>query len=335
MPNIDQDRLLVKVGRLYYEEDLTQHEIGHRLRLSRQKVQRLLSQARDEGVVKIVIQPIMGTHDDVEKALEERYGLREAIVVETTAYDNQAIVAREVGAGAAEYVLRTVRTRDKVVLGWGSSIRGMVDALSRSQARDTGSVLIIQGLGAVVDTSRDSHSTDVARRMAQVLDARSLLLPAPGIAGDRETARAFYGDPSVNEVLTAARSADVALLGIGAPWPDSILVSQGSTVSWPELKGLQQRGAVGDINLRCFDEAGRGLASELDDRVIGLTLEEIRRIPHVVGIAGGKVKFGAILGALAGKLIHVLVTDHLTAQKLLEVGPMKPGSTSTGTALES
>jgi len=318
MSNVDQDRLLVKIARLYYEEDLTQQQVGHRLRLSRQKVQRLLCQARTEGVVKIVIEPIMGVHDDLEEALEARFGLREAIVVETTSHDDQAIVAREVGAGAAEYILRVIRPNDRAVISWGGSMLGMVDALSRYQPGKLENVTIIQGLGAVVDPSRDTHSTDVTRRMARVLGGQALLLPAPGIAGTRAARDAYYNDKNVAEVLNAARNADLAIVGIGAPRPDSILVREGSIVTWPELEDLLAKGAVGDISLRYFDEHGNLIRSDLDERVVGLTLDEIRSLEHVVGVAGGAAKLKAILGALEGKLIHVLVTDHITARNLLE-----------------
>jgi len=110
----------------------------------------------------------------------------------------------------------------------------------------------------------------------------------------------------------------MAVMGLGAPRPESILVQEGRIVQWAELEALMKAGAIGDINLRYFDAHGRAVASELDERVIGLTLGEIKRIGHVVGVAGGSAKLRAIRGALEGKLIDVLVTDHVTAQNLLK-----------------
>ena len=100
MSTADDNRVLAKVARLYYENDMTQQAIGARLRLSRQKVQRLLRQARELGIVQIGIRPVMGIYADLEKALETRFGLREAVVVATADYQNQPNVAREVGAAA-------------------------------------------------------------------------------------------------------------------------------------------------------------------------------------------------------------------------------------------
>ena len=316
--DLDQDRLLVKAARLYYESDLTQAVIADRMRLSRQKVQRLLDLAREKGVVRIVIEPLMGIHDDLERALEERFGLREAVVVETSAYDQEATVSREVGVGAAEYLLRVLRPKDRIVMSWGGALLEMVNALRRHPHQDMRGVAVIQGLGAVVDPSRDTHSTELVRRLANFLGGQAVGLPAPGVAGSRQARNAFLHDPAVARVLEDARSAGLAFVGIGALRQDSILIREGSIVRWAELEALKKKGAAGDINLRFFDSEGRAIPSDLDDRVIGLTLEDFRIIPHVVGVAGGAAKLDAIRGALEGKLIHVLITDNVTVLKLLE-----------------
>jgi len=328
--DLDQDRLLVKIARLYYETELTQAQIAARMRLSRQKVQRLLDQARAKGVVRIVVEPLLGVYAELEQSLEERYGLAEAVVVETTSYEDQAVVAREVGGGAADYLLRVVRPRDRIVISWGGTLLGMVNALRRHPHREMHGVLVIQGLGAVADPSRDTHSSELARRMAHFLGGRAIPLPAPGVAGNRAARNAFLRDPHIETILQAARAADVAFVGIGAPRKDSILVREGSIVTWDELEALKARGAVGDLNLRYFDRMGREIPSDLDDRVVGLTLEEFRQVPHVVGLAGGAEKLEAIRGALAGKLLDVLVTDHVTAGRLLEAGPAAPAQPGTG-----
>ncbi len=319
MPSTDHERLLVKTARLYYEQEMTQAEISQQLRLSRQKVQRLLRQARDEGIVQISIRPLMGIYADLERDLEAHFGLREAVVVETTAYEDQPTVAREVGAGAAEYLLRVVQPGDAIVISWGGSLLGMVNALFANPTRsDVEGIRVIQGLGGLGDPTREVHAADLARRLAQALGGQATLLPAPGVAGTREACDAFYGDPHVRKALEQAAAANLAFMGIGAPRPDSILIREGAIVDWPELAALQEHGAAGDINLRYFDERGQLIPSDLDDRVIGLTLDAIRRIEQVVGVAGGAAKLKAIRGALEGRLIDVLVTDNQTARLLVE-----------------
>jgi len=318
MIHIDHTRLLVKISRLYYEDDLTQHQIADRLRLSRQKVQRLLHQAKENGIVQIGIRPIMGIFSDLEKSLETRYGLREAVVVTTSDYDSYPTVAREVGAAAAEYLLRVIRSKDRIVISWGESLLGMVNAVSYGPKMNLEGVSVIQGLGGLGDPNHEAHGAELTRRLAKALDAEAILLPAQGVAGRRSARNAMVKDRYVAHALEKAREASMAVMGLGAPRPDSILVQEGRIVQWAELEALMKAGAIGDINLRYFDAHGRAVASELDERVIGLTLGEIKRIGHVVGVAGGSAKLRAIRGALEGKLIDVLVTDHVTAQNLLK-----------------
>jgi DNA-binding transcriptional regulator LsrR (DeoR family) len=325
----DHHRLLIKLARLYYEEGLTHAEIAERLRLSRQKVQRLVVQAREKGIVQILIRPLTGTFDELEKGLEDLYQLREVLIVETTAYDNQSVVARELGAGTADYLKRVVRSHDRIVIGWGESLLGMVNALSISSSVEVKDLTVIQGLGGLSDPNEEVHASDLTRRLAKHLGAQALLLLAPAVAASKNARKVLLSDQYTSTVLEKARTANLAFMGIGAPRRDSMLVREGSVVSWRNLADLMKQGAVGDINLRYFDALGHRISSQLDERIIGLTLEEISRIELVVGVAGGSAKYNAIQAALKGKLIDVLVTDHVTAQQLLNQRESKYPSESS------
>ncbi len=319
MKTVERQRLLVKVARLYYEQELTQSQVSERLRLSRQKVQRLLREARERDVVRISVRPVMNVYEQLEQALEQLFGLREAIVVETSAYQDQPTVMREIGVGAADYLARVLRPGDVLVMSWGGSLLGMIEALQAGNSAGlAASVTIVQGLGGLGDPTHETHAADLTRRLAQILGGQAILLPAPGVAGSLAAAEAYNGDPFVAAALERGATANLAFMGIGAPRRDSILMRQGTIVQWPELLDLQQGGAVGDINLRYFDGQGQLIPSKLNDRVVGLTLNQIRCVDTVVGVAGGEAKLKAIQGAVQGKLIDVLVTDHKTAEMLVE-----------------
>lgn len=318
MRHLGHNLLLVKVARLYYEQNMTQSEIGTRLRISRQKVQRLIEQANREGIVQITIRPVMDSFADLEKALEANFGLKEAVIVETTAYDDQLTVAREVGAGAAEYLLRVIQPNDTIALSWGGSLLGMVNTLhANSHKVNLPKVKVVQCLGGLGDPNNETHAADLTRRLAQVFGGQAILLPTPAVAGSLNTKEAYLSDPYVSQCLKLAQQANLAFMGIGAPRSDSILVQEGNIISWATLLELIQQGAAGDINLRYFDSAGIAIPSQLNECTIGLTLEEIRAIDMVVGVAGGAAKYYAIMGAMTGKFIDVLVTDHVTAQRLV------------------
>lgn len=315
----DHQRLLVKIARLYYEQEQTQSQISKRLRLSRQKVQRLLKEAHQEGVVQLSIRPVMGVFDDVERALEETYGMQEAVVVEISDYHDHDLVTREIGYAAAEFLIRILQSNDTLAISWGSTLLGMVNALNAGISRiEFNRVQVVQGLGGLGNPTNETHAAELTRRLASVLGGQAVLLPAPGIVGSLAAGEAFQADPHVQAALRLAASANLAIMGIGAPRKDSILVQKGKIVAWEELKMLKEMGAVGDINLRYFDSHGNLIDSDLDSRVMGLALDEIRQIDTVVGIAGGVAKFNAIHGAVKGQIIDILVTDHITAQKLMD-----------------
>jgi DNA-binding transcriptional regulator LsrR (DeoR family) len=318
MLSADRERLLVKVSRFYYEHELTQSQISERLRLSRQKVQRLLKEAHQAGIVQITIRPVIGAFPELERKLEDRFGLQESVVIETTDFYDQFVVAREVGVGAADYLRRVVQSQDSLVISWGGSILGLVNALSGGSRRaDLDGVKVIQGLGGLGDPNKEVHAADLTRRLAQVFGGEAVLLPTPAVAGTRKARDTYIEDPFVSNVLEQAKSANLAVMGIGAPRLDSILMREGRIVTEQDLETLKNNGAVGDINLRFFDENGKLVQSNFDRRVIGLTLDEIKRIERVIGVAGGAAKVSAIRAALAGRLVDVLVTDQITAQQVL------------------
>lgn len=314
MSSIDDIRLLVKVARLYYEQNLTQQEIAGMLRISRPKVSRLLQQARDERIVQIAVIAPQGVFADLERALEQRFGLKEAIVAEVSPGGSAAATTRALGAAAADYLTRAVQDGDTIAVSWGVAIAATVDALPTDPKRGVRVVQLIGGLG---EPSAEVHATGLARRVAQAFGATLSLLPAPGIVGSAQVRQILLGDAHISQALTQAAAADIVLVGIGAPTPDAVLLRDGDIISWDEVRGLTDRGAVGDIALRFFNVQGEPIPSEIDERVIGLDLDTLRGRPHVVGVAGGPAKFAPILGAVHGRLINVLVTDQLTAEQLL------------------
>jgi DNA-binding transcriptional regulator LsrR (DeoR family) len=106
-------------------------------------------------------------------------------------------------------------------------------------------------------------------------------------------------------------------MGIGSVEPSRLLLSSGNVFTAEELAMLQERGAVGDICLRFFDPDGNPVITPLNERVISLKLEQLRRARRSVGVAGGPRKVNAIRGAIKGGWINVLITDHLTAHRLM------------------
>lgn len=308
-------RLLLKVSKLYYEKGFTQLEISDRLHLSRPKVSRLLQQAEDVGIVKINIIPQPGVYADLEGALEAKFGLKEAVVVGVSEPNSQIEVSQEVGAAAAEYFSRA--TNDPCIIGisWGTTLRAMVDAVLSIDCHQSHVVQLTGGLGV---PESEAHATYILQRLVAQTESKLSVLPVPGIVDSAEVKKVFLSDSHVREVFRLFQKITVAYVGIGAPTSDSVVMRDGSIISQRELNLLKSKGAVGDLCLRFFDKYGQAVISEVDDRVMGISLEELKKIDRVVGVTGGPKKTDAIRGALKGKLINVLVTDHMSAKRVLE-----------------
>jgi len=316
------NHLLVKIAELYFLDDLTQLQISRRLGISRQKVQRLIRAAKEKGIVQITIQPMRKTSSHLERQLEKQFSLREVLVVETDECDSHDKVAQALGSPSAEYLLRVIDDGDSIAVSWGSTLRAVVDALP-ALGKPLRNVRVIQALGGLGNPNTETHAGDLTKRMARIFGAEAILLPAPGVVRTAAAHQALLEDYHVERALNAARNATIAVMTLGVPRQDSLLMREGQIVSWPELMQLRNQGAAGDINLRYFDGQGRAIPSDLDRRTISLTIEEIRQIDRVIVIAGGRRKFKAIAAALQGRLADVLITDSTTARRLLKTPSAK------------
>lgn len=306
-------RLLSKVSKLYYEHELTQQGIADTLHLSRQKVSRLLAQAREEGIVQITVLPPIGVYAEIEERIEQQFGLAEAVVVEVPS-DSAEAIRREVGVAAADHLSRAVMEGDRIGVSWGTTLKAMVDSLQPIQ---TSNVHVVQILGGIGPPEAKEHATELSRGLAHVLGARLTVLPAPGLVDNPAVREAITSDRYVRNALELFEALDTAYLGIGALETNAALKQDGSRISQEEYDELVERGAVGDMAMRFFDADGLPIESSLNDRMIGITLEQMNRVDRVVGVAGGMRKHDVILGALRGGLVDVLITDQRTAEALV------------------
>lgn len=308
--------LLYKIAKCYYEDGLTQDQIGKRFGLSRIKVSRLLQQARHSRVVQITITPPPDSFADLERALEHAFHLDEVVVVAVDGMPPGELVPR-LGMAAAGYLARCLADQQVVDISWGTTLLAVIEALSLQNLPELRVVQMLGGLGRL---DAETYGADLTVRMAQKLGARPRLLPSPGIVASAMVADALRQDLNIAETLALAARADLALVGIGTPQQGAVVMQSG-ILSPAEVAELQQRGAVGDIALRFFDADGQPVTHPLNDRIVGLDLEQIKRIPRVVGVAGGEAKLEVIRGAVVGKLVDVLITDEHTARLLLDRQP--------------
>lgn len=317
MARIDELRLMAKVARMYHTQGLRQMQICERLNIHQSTVSRVLQRAEREGIVRITVSLPPGTHTETEEALQSKFGLDEAVVVECM--EDEPQIARDLGAAAAFYLENSLKQSDVVGIScWSASLLAMVNAMHPTpRFKHT---RVIQILGGVGSPNAEVHAVQVTRRLADLIGGEATLLPAPGVVGSRSARDVLLKDHFVREAMDLFPKVTLALVGIGATEPSRALASSGNIFSPQEIKLLAGKGAVGDICLRFFDAAGQAVLTELNDRVISMELDQLRKVRRVVAVAGGRRKTGAIRGALAGKLINVLITDLASAERLLAEG---------------
>lgn len=305
---------MAKVARLYYQQGLRQTEIMERLSIHQSTVSRLLQRAEREGIVRITLSIPSGAHPDLEEALQTEFGLQEAIVVDSI--DDEEQIISDLGAAAAFYLETTLKPSDVIgISSWSAALLRMVEAMHPIQ-RSQGA-RVVQILGGVGNPGAEAHATQLTQRLANLISGTATLLPAPGVVGSPKTRGILMRDPYVKDAIALLESVTIALVGIGAIEPSKMLAASGNVFSSAELKHLGEQGAVGDICLRFFNAEGKPVSTPLNKRIISIELDQLRKVKRVVGIAGGRRKTAAIRGALHGHLVNVLITDAMTAERLV------------------
>jgi DNA-binding transcriptional regulator LsrR (DeoR family) len=316
MAGTSELRLVAKVARLYYERGLKQSEIARMLEISQPTCSRLLKRAQAERIVRIIVTPPAGACLELEEALQSAYRLKDAIVVDVVEDEEQML--RGLGSAAACYLEATLKPEDVVgISSWSATLLATVDAMG-PPASHAGRAHVVQILGGVGSPGAEVHATHLTQRLARLVGAEAIFLPAPGVVGSPKARAVLTKDPFVEKAVAQFGRVTLALVGIGAVKPSRLLASSGNAFEPAELAALRRHGAVGDVCLRFFDAFGKPVATELDGRVIGMELRQLRAVSRSVGVAGGFRKFAAILGALRGRWINVLITDRRTAERLLK-----------------
>jgi DNA-binding transcriptional regulator LsrR (DeoR family) len=309
--SISDIALLVRVASLYYLEDRTQEEIASALGLSRPKVGRLLQRARAEGLVEIRVHTPGDLRVDMETRLAERFGLQQALLVGDT-QDQEAQRTRTAQAAAA-FLTQNLRPGQIVAVGMGRNVSAVADQSVGSPPCDA---LFISAIGGSSLMASHINSNDICRRLAMHSGGRSEELYAPAYAENPQVRDSFLQHDDVRQSLARAREARIALVSVGDARSDSAVVRIGCFTA-QEMERLRNARAVGDILGSFFDLQGRPVAEGMQDRVIGLDAEELRRIPLVIGVVSEKEKAQAVLGALRTGILNVLVTTLEIAQHAL------------------
>jgi len=307
--------LLADVAEMYYLEGKDQMDISRVVGVTRSMVSRMLTEARQRGIVEIRVNRPMQTEPELESVLVERFGIKEARVISMRGAEQEPALINLGRAGAQ--VLRGYLLPETIIaLAWGTSISATIDAV---EERETLSVKIVQLVGAMGARNVEYDGHALVQRLASKLGGESYFINAPYLCPSPEVATAMLAIKGVDETVSMGRHAQVALFGIGSTDPKYSSYFLAGYVPRDDLDQIRASGAVGDIAGLHFDINGKFACDDFYRRLVTLRYDDLWQIPVRIGVAGGPGKITPILGALRGGLINVLVTDSITARKVLEM----------------
>lgn len=317
------DRLRL-VARLYYLDGLGQAEVARFAKVSQAKVSRLLALARERGIVRIAVADYDPRRREIEDQLCARLGLALAVVIKVSDGLDAVDLRRAIGHFAAPVVDALIESRDVVALAGGRTIHELVNHLPATRAK---ALTIVQAMGSVDSSVNAFDAQEVARVMAQRLGGIFLALNTPAFIPEKRTRDALLDLEQVRIVHEQLGRAKVAIVGLGT-LENSVFVERGVLPAMAVAE-LQDAGAVGELCGRFIDAKGRECLSPWRDRVIGVQVEQLRKIPQVIGVVSGSDRTAAILAAVRGGLIKSLVIDELGASALLAAATTESKSSKT------
>ncbi|MFB6725633.1 sugar-binding transcriptional regulator [Kribbella sp. NPDC056345] len=305
--------LTASIARRYYVDGRSKVEIADEFRLSRFKVARLLDQARSSGLVRIEISHPGNVDLDLSARLQETFGLRRAIVVDTPEVEPAAL-RLQLGKAAAELLTEIVTANDVLGLAWARAVTAMTDQLT-----SLATVPVVQLTGALTRPDVEANSVELVRHTARLSGGPAYLFYAPLVVPDATTARALRQQPEVAEAISHFDAVTKAVVGLGSWAPGQSTLYDAMDADACEQ--LQKRGVVADISGVFVDAKGVPVQSKVTDRVIAINAEQMNAIDEVIAIPYGLAKVEAVRAAVRSGLVNGIVTHSPLARALLDEVP--------------
>ncbi|MBN1266112.1 MAG: sugar-binding transcriptional regulator [Anaerolineales bacterium] len=310
----ERDELLADIAEMYYERAMTQAEISREVGITRSAISRLLTEARQRGIVEIHIQRPIRFNSELAQKLKTRFSLKVAHVLTWEDEGRYEILKQRLGAAGAKVFSDLEKDGQVIGVAWGYTVSAVIDAMPENHLAG---VKVTQLVGVLGSSVHKYSGQALVEKLAGKLDGEGVYLYTPFIVEKPQTATVLRNDQSVRETMLIGQNCDLAILGIGSTIPEYCSLFQGGHIQKSDLKELQQAGAVGDVCGHYFTADGSIAQVAFHQRLIGISLEDLRNTPVRLAVAGGLNKAEAILGAIRGELVNHLIVDSLTAARIL------------------
>ncbi|HOP25396.1 MAG TPA: sugar-binding domain-containing protein [Defluviitoga sp.] len=306
--NID---IMIQTAWMYYYEGKTQSEISKILKISRQKVQRLLNKAKEEGIVQVKISDSAYKLISIKNSFKQKFSIDDAIIVPTL--EEGELLKRSLARATADYLSPLLKDVTTLGLGMGSTLSYLPDYIETSLSLKK-DFRVVSLLGNLL-SNHSSNPLSIGLKISEKLGVPYYGLWAPYRVDSIEAAKTIKKQEMIARVLEMVKKADISVVGIGGIENRDL---KDDIVNEKEVKILKKMGAVGDILGKWFDIEGRFVYEELSDKIIGAN---VKTPGTTVGVAGGKEKIKAIFGALKGNLVDIIIIDEKTAEMVLRYLP--------------
>ncbi len=304
---------LLKVARLYYQENMSQQEIANYLNISRVKVYRLLLKAREQGIVKIELRAPFQDFSDLEIKIEKHFGIKQCIIIPTS--DSMEIIYNGFADALASIIDRDFNKGMSIGVGWGQTIKGTVERMKLTKKYDMKVFPVIGGSGLVYDND-DIHANSIVSLLAGKLGASGYILNCPAIIDSHASKEVFLQESIIKTIVDQFEKIDLVIVPIGYIGPD-ITIYKTRDIMAEDIEYLSSLNIVGDINSNFIDANGNLVSNKIQDRIINVTLESLKKIRNTIAICNGEKKIDATRAALKAGVINTLITDTSIAEKLL------------------
>ena len=302
-----------RVAYYYYKEGLTQEEIAKRMKMSRQRVNRIISSCIDLGIVTINIEGLDNSNLELETKLEDKYGLKEVRIINETA-DEQKI--QELGIEGGKYLRSILKDNDIIGFSRGRNTSALVDFLPEDVEYPQ-NITVTQLMGSAIETNENTSVDETVYHFGAKLHAKASRLYAPIILSNEELRDSFIQEPYFEKSYEVIKKCDIAVVGIGtasSQWKHMISlydIADKEQTEWA-------KDVAGEVCTHFYNSEGAAIEPPFRNRIISILLDDYMKIPVRIGVAGGKDKTEAIAAAIKGDYINVLITDLQTARQLME-----------------
>ncbi len=310
----EEIKLITLVAKQYYFEGRTQNEISNSLNISRTKISRMLKQSRELGLVSIRINLNPSELSDLAQELTRRFGIRHALIA--IDHDDEEVQRSAVAQLVADHLGEILADGMVVAVGMGRNLGAVADHAYSGRSR---ACTFVSALGGTNQIGHKLNSDHICRRLASRFGGQSEMLYAPGYTEDGELRELLMRNDTVQEALTRARRADIALIGIGDCKENGYMTGIG-WYSPVEIARARLAGAVADVSGYDFlDIEGKRVALDLGDRIIGLSHSDYARIPNVIAVASEQNKALSLLASLRSGVIDTLATSVSNVRAILAI----------------